>query len=130
MCDSTHVSSDWLLTCQSAQSHADMMAAGCRREAAALIHRETDSFCNREPPKTQSELSRRQRQAMFLASRISSIVHADLMARSHPDVASQILAETRAFLDRLDVDDPPDKESMALTSTISALCHSDMMQRL
>jgi len=67
---------------------------------------------------------------MFLASRISSIVHADLMARSHPHVANEILSETRAFLDRLDLDDSPYKESMALTSTISALCHSDMMLRL
>jgi hypothetical protein len=105
------------------------MARNCRREAAALIHLEALKFCDREPPENKSELSRRRRQASYLTSKISSISHADQMARNHPNVSDQILAETKAFLDRHDLDDSPYKGSMALTSKISTLCFSDMMQR-
>jgi hypothetical protein len=105
------------------------MAASCRREAAALMTREVKEFCDQDAPETKSELSRRQKQAMYLTSRISSISHADQMARSHPNVSDQIMAETKAFLDRLGLDDSPYKESMALTSKISALCYSGMMQK-
>ena len=106
------------------------MAHSCRRDAAALIYREAQKFCDQEPPETQKELSRRQQQSMYLTSRISSIAHADSMARIHPGVAAEILRETKAFCERLGLDDKPFKEAMALTSTISSLCHSDFMQRL
>lgn len=129
MSDDLHIQSFWVLTCQSAQSHAASMAASCRREAAALITREAKEFCDRDAPETRAELSRRQKQAMYLTSRISSISHADQMARSHPNISDQIMAETKTFLDRLGLDDSPYKESMALTSKISTLCFSDSMQR-
>jgi len=129
MSDTKHVQSYWLLTCQSAQSHAAAMAASCRRPAANLILREAKEFCDREPPESSTELSQRQKQAMYLTSRISSISHADQMARNHPNVSDQIMDDVKAFLDRLTLDDSPYKESMALTSKISTLCFSDMMQR-
>lgn len=129
MSDTTNIQSHWLLICQSARSHAASMAASCQQEAAGLIRREAQEFCEQDPPGTRSELSRRQTQAMHLTARISSISHADQMARSHPNVSDQIMAETKAFLKRLDLDGAPYEESMALTSKISTLCFSDMMQR-
>lgn len=104
------------------------MAANCRREAASLIRREAKNFCDREPPENESELSRRQKQAMYLTSRISSISHADQMGRTHPNISDDIMAETKTFLDRVDLDESPYKESMALTTKISALCASDLLQ--
>lgn len=129
MTDNNRIESFWRLTCQSAQSHAAAMAASCRRTAANLILREAELFCDREPPESAAELSRRQTQAMYLTSRISSISHADQMARNHPNMSGQIMKEVKAFLDRLALDDSPYKESMALTSKISTLCVSDMLQR-
>lgn len=129
MSDNKRIQADWQLTCNSARSHAASIAASCRREAAALINRQAAEFCDRAPPATDTDLLRRRRQATYLTSRISTIAHADLMARNHPGVDDEILAETKAFLGRLDLDDSPFSESMALTSKISALCHSDLMAR-
>ena len=128
MSDSNNVESHWLRMCQSAKSHAASTAANCRKEAAALIHREAVRFCDREPPETEAELSKRQKEVVFLTSRISSVSHSDLMARSHPSVANEIMAETKLFLDRLDLEESPDKASMELIAKISTLCYSDFMQ--
>ena len=106
------------------------MAAGCRREAATLIHGEAKAFCDREAPTTRAELSRRQQQALYLTSKIGSISHADLMARSHPNVADQLMSAVKSFLERVGIDESPYKEAMSLTSTISTICHSDTMQHL
>ena len=106
------------------------MAGLARREAAALIHREARKFCSRETPKSDTELSRRQQQRMYLTSKIGTISHADLMARTHPSVSDQIMNAVKEFLERLELDDSPYEEATALTSKISTLCHSDLMQRL
>lgn len=130
MSDGDHIQDHWVLICTSARSHAARMAASCRRKASTMILREADSFCDRDPPQTDSELSRRQKQSMHLISRIGSISHADLMGRSHPSVSDQILEETKAFLERVDLDESPYEESLVLTSKISALCNADRMQHL
>ncbi len=128
MSDSIDVKSRWLQICRSAKSHAASTAANCRKEAAALIKQQAVKFCEREPPETEAELSKRQKEVVFLTSRISSVSHSDLMARSHSSVANEIMAETKLFLDRLDLDEPPGKASMELISKISELCYSDFMQ--
>jgi hypothetical protein len=69
-------------------------------------------------------------QAMHLTARISSISHADQMARSHPNAAGAIMAETKAFSDRLHLDDSPYEEAYALMAKISTLCSEDRMQRI
>jgi hypothetical protein len=105
------------------------MASRCRREAAGWILSEAKQFCDQKPPDTREELSHRQMQASHLTSRIASVSHADLMARSHPGVSDEILTEARSFLDRLGLDDPPYNESLLLTTKVSELCFSDMAQR-
>ena len=128
MPDQTSIGRLWHLACLSAKNHAALMASRCRREAASLIHRETNAFCDREVPTTKADLNRRQQQATFLMSRIGSISHADLMARNHPAVADQIMAAVRAFLHSVPIDQSPHNKAMVLISTISTICHSDMMQ--
>jgi hypothetical protein len=113
----------WNLTCQSARNHAASMAAGCRREAAELIHREAKAFCDRKPPDTGTELHRRQQQRTFLTSRIGNITHADLMARTRPNVSDQIMEAVKLFLERVSIDEWPYEEATALTSTISSICY-------
>jgi hypothetical protein len=105
------------------------MAENCRREAATLIRSEVQKYCEQPPPLTQEELTRRQRQAMFLTSKIASIAHADSMARSHPGVSKKIVGATKAFCDRLGLDDNPFSQAMELTARISDLCHTELMQR-
>jgi hypothetical protein len=128
MSETTNVELFWQLRCQSTKSHAESMAKGCRREAAALIRREAERFCDQKPPGTDAELQRRNTQAMYVASKISSIAHADHVASTHPRVSDQILAETKGLLERLDLDDSPFEESLSLLSTITSLCSADMMR--
>ena len=119
----------WQMICQSAESHAAQAAANCRREYSALIRKESKRFCEQGAPQTNSELTQRHTQALYLTSKISAIAHADLMARSNPSVAAEILEATRNFVEGLGLNDSPFAESIQLTSAISLLGHSAMMQR-
>ena len=122
--------SQWATICESARSHALLMARMHRGVAAQMMRRETDNLCSQRPPTTDAELSHRLIQASALTSKIGSIAHADSMARMHPRVADQIFEETKRFCDRVSLDGDVFNESFALNAKISSICHGDLVEQL
>ncbi len=125
----------WAISCRSAQSHALLMGHQCSSVAAEMMVAVTRRFCDQLPPQTKSNLSFRNRQAMAVSSWISSIRHADSMARIHPAVADEIFEATRQACDR-ELPQTDDSvhgvhlQAIALSSQIASICHSDSIRHL
>src|SRR5437899_5478858 len=89
------VAISWETICQSARSEARARLRSFRPVAADLMAAEIQRFCEQSPPSSHDELSVRNTEAIALSSRISSIAHADSMARQHPAVAAEIFHAVR-----------------------------------
>lgn len=133
--DPLQIASLWTTMSQSAWAHAQTMARHQHSSSAAeMIRAETRKFTDQRLPETEEELAERQSQQLALGSRIGLIAHADAMARSHPDVAADLLEETARYCDS-----PLPRtteevmrslhEGLALGSTISRLCHGAAIRR-
>ncbi len=127
--DDLMVASFWLTMTQSARSHAAVVAQRCGGAFAELILRETSKFCEQEPPKSYGELSARTLQTLSLTAKISGDSHAAGAARQHPNVQRDILNETKAFSDRVTLNDDVAIESLTLMQKISNICFADRVDR-
>jgi hypothetical protein len=126
----------WSSMVNQLQSHAHGMARLCTTRAAAdLIAAASHKLCTLPPTATDAELAIRRHQEFVVSNLISSVSHADGMARLHPAVAADILAEARKLVGK----ELPCKveawsrtlfESSSFSLTISQICHADTMRRI
>jgi len=126
----------WSSMVSQLQSHAHGMARLCSTRAAVdLIAAASHKLCTLPPPATDAELAIRRRQEFAVGNLISSISHADGMARLHPAVAADIFAEARKLVHRdLPTTDGASSRTLLDSSsfglTISQICHADAMRRI
>jgi hypothetical protein len=127
---------EWSSMCQSAQSHAALLARLHSSEAAALILSETIKFCEQPPPLDRETVSVRYVQRTALTGiKFASFAHADSMARLHPRVQGLIFEAAKTICD---LDFPKSEEelqtqyqaSSAFTATVAAICSADWHERV
>ncbi len=124
-------SGNWLLTCQTCQSHALNMAR-IEREAVAsrMIYEVTERFTGQSAPINDAEAATRRLQHSAWLSAVSLIAHADNMTRFHPRDAAQIFEKVRAVCEKplpqnQQEDDKLRQERADCSSDISRICFAD-----
>tara|TARA_R110002049_G_scaffold290065_4_gene473313 strand:+ start:2010 stop:2423 length:414 start_codon:yes stop_codon:yes gene_type:complete len=120
----------WGSSCQSSQSHAMAMANLCSQQFGELILQETHKLISRNPPTTAAELQLLNSEKIQLSSKIGSISHADSMARTTPEVATEIYNATKSFCDNNVLTSDCISPGIELSSQISHLCHTATMRRI
>ena len=90
----------WALMRQSAQSHADDMAAMVDEVPADMIAAEVQKFCGQAMPTTGDELRIRRIQLSDLIARIGAVSHAGLIVRLYPDRADAVFDIIRQHLNQ------------------------------
>ena len=126
----TMIAGFWSSTCQSAQSHAMSMSHLCSQPFRELILQETQDLISQTPPTTDAELQNLNAQNMQLSAKISSISHANSMARLTPEVATDIYDAAKAFCDNSPLTSDCSSAGMSLSNQIATLCHSATMNRM
>lgn len=120
----------WGTACQSSQSHATTMGILCSRPFGELIQQETHKLISRTSPSTNAELQRFNSEKTQLNSKISTISHADSMARTAPEVSTEIYNATKAFCDNNPLTSDCISAGNKLSIQIGQLCHSATMRRI
>jgi hypothetical protein len=129
-------STEWSEMCESAKSHAALMAELHSPKAAALIQSETQKFCNQPPAGDRDSIAMRRLHRTALSGiKIASFAHADSMARLHPRVADLIFEATKpicelGFPKSEDELQSQYQESSAFTTTIANICSADWQESI
>jgi hypothetical protein len=125
---------EWSSMCESAKTHASVMAALHSPKAAALILSETQKFCAQPPPVDRESIAVRCLQRNALTGvKIASFAHADSMARLHPRVGDMIFEATTSICN-LGLPKSEEElqtqyqESSAFTTTVANICSADWQE--
>lgn len=125
----------WASLCRSTEGQAAAMIGTRSRLVGELAEPVVMQFCKLPAPTNDAELTTRHMQSTAVMRIISSILHADTMASSNPEAASDLYAAAKKLSGRSLPKDGEEltklmSDSMAYSSKLSAICNDHLMRRV